>query len=212
MSRTRIVLADDHTLILEAFKKLLEPEFEVVGTATEGRSLVAVAREMRPDVVVLDISMPILNGLVAAQQVKAVLPAVKLVFLTMNADPDLAKEALHLGASGYLLKTSAASELSIAIRNAVRGKKHVTPLIQREMEKDFINNPAKTETRRELTVRQREVLQLLAEGRSMKEVASILHMSHRTVAFHKYRIMADLRLKNSAELVRYAIAHGIIPG
>ena len=210
MSRTRVVLADDHTLILEAFRKLLEPEFEVVGTAADGRELVGMVRRLEPDVVVLDISMPLLNGLEAAQQVKALFPAVKLVFLTMNPDPDLAKEALQLGASGYLLKTSASSELSSAVRYAVRGKKHVTPLIKRELERDFIDNPGNARPRRELTARQREVLQLLAEGRVMKEVASLLHMSQRTVAFHKYRMMTTLRLKNSAELVQYAIRNRII--
>lgn len=211
MERTRVILADDHTLILEAFQKLLEPEFEVVGTVTNGHALVSACRDLRPDVVVLDISMPILNGLDGARQVKQLLPTVKLVFLTMNPDPDLAKEALQLGASGYLLKSSAASELRIAIRNAVGGKRHVTPSIKRELEKDFIDDPTRTQTRQELTVRQRQVLQLLAEGRPMKEVASILHVSQRTVAFHKYRMMSILRLKTSAELVQYAIKHHIIP-
>jgi len=210
MRPTRIVLADDHTLVLEAFQKLLEPEFEVVATATDGRALVAIAHDLRPEVVVLDVVMPILNGLDAARQVKELLPSIKLIFVTMNTDLDLAKAALRLGAAAYLLKTSAASELSMAIRHAIRGKKHVTPLIKRELEKDFIDRPPGIETRQELTIRQREVLQLLAEGRPMKEVASILQVSPRTVAFHKYRIMADLRLKNSAELIQYAIRHGII--
>jgi DNA-binding NarL/FixJ family response regulator len=211
MSRTRVVLADDHTLILEAFRKLLELEFEVVGTAADGHELVRMAQRLVPDVVVLDINMPLLNGIDAAQQVKAILPAVKLVFLTMDPDPDLAKEALQLGASGYLLKTSAASELSSAIRDAVRGKKHMTPLMKRELEKDFLDDPGGKKIRPELTVRQREVLQLLAEGHPMKEIAGFLNMSQRTVAFHKYRMMTTLRLKNSAELVQYAIKHHIIP-
>ena len=204
MSRVRILLADDHSLVLEAFRKLLEPEHDVVGTATDGHALMASAQRLKPDIVVVDIGMPLLNGLDAARQLKLHMPGVKLIFLTMAKDPELAREAMELGASAYLLKSSAASELTTAIREALCGRKYVTPFIRRELEKAFIEDPTPKKTRNELTLRQREVLQLLAEGRPMKEVADILHTSERTVAFHKYRMMARLHLKSSAELIRYA--------
>jgi len=211
MSRTRVLLADDHTLLLEAFQKLLEPEFEVVGTVADGRALVAAASRLKPDVVVLDIAMPLLNGLDAAQQIMENSPGIKVIFLTMNPDPDFATEALNLGASGYLLKTSASSELTKTIREALCGKKYVTPHIARELEKAFIANPTGKKLRRELSPRQREVLQLLAEGRTMKEVASILNISQRTVAYHKYKMMEDLRLKTTAELIQYAVKNRVVP-
>jgi DNA-binding NarL/FixJ family response regulator len=210
MSRTRVLLADDHTLLLEAFKGLLEPEFEVVGAVADGRAALAAAQELKPDVVVLDIAMPRLNGLDAARQFRAVSPHLKLVFLTMNPDPDVAQEALRVGASGYLLKTSAASELGKAIREAVRGRKYVTPSIQRGLEELFINDPRGDNAQHVLTPRQREVLQLLVEGRPMKEVADILKVTSRTVAYHKYKMMAELHLKSSAELIRYGITNKIL--
>jgi DNA-binding NarL/FixJ family response regulator len=211
MSRTRVLLADDHTLLLEAFQKLLEPEFEVVGTVADGRALVAAASRLKPDVVVLDIAMPLLNGLDAAQQIMENSPGIKVIFLTMNPDPDFATEALNLGASGYLLKTSASSELTKTIREALCGKKYVTSHIARELEKAFIANPTGKKLRRELSPRQREVLQLLAEGQAMKEVASILNISQRTVAYHKYKMMEDLRLKTTAELIQYAVKNRVVP-
>ncbi len=210
MSRTKVLLADDHTLLLEAFKRLLEPEFEVVGTVADGRAALAAAQKLKPDVVVLDLAMPLLNGLDAARQFRAMSPNIKLIFLTMNPDPDMAAEALRVGASGYLLKTSAASELSKAIREALRGLKYVTPSMQRGLEELFIADPGGEKKRHVLSLRQREVLQLLVEGRPMKEVADILNMTPRTVAYHKYKMMADLRLKSTAALIQYALQEKIL--
>jgi len=206
VTRPRILLADDHTILLDAFKALLEPEFEVVGTVTDGRALLAEFSRLNPDVVLIDISMPLLNGLDAGRQLKAQQRSVKLIYLTMNPDPDLAGEALRLGASGYVLKSSAASELTQAIREALRGRSYITPLITR----DVVGSLIQRRTGSELTNRQREVLQLLAEGRSMKEVGSILNVAPRTVAFHKDRMMEQLRLKTSAELVQFAVKHGVV--
>jgi DNA-binding NarL/FixJ family response regulator len=206
VARPRILLADDHAILLEAFKALLEPEFEVVGTVTDGRALLAEFARLNPDVVLLDISMPLLNGLDAGRQLRAERRSVKLIYLTMNPDPYLAGEALRLGASGYVLKSSAASELTQAIREALRGRSYITPLIAR----DVVGSLLERRTGPELTTRQREVLQLLAEGRSMKEAASILNVAPRTVAFHKYRMMEQLRLKTSAELIQFAVRHGVV--
>ena len=212
MGRTRVLLADDHTLLLEAFKGLLEPEFEVVGAVGDGRALLAATQRLEPDVVVLDIAMPLLNGLDAARQLREKFPHSKLIFLTMNPDPDMGAEALRLGASGYLLKTSAASELGKAIRTAVRGLTYVTPAMKRALEGAFAESPRGKKEPYELSARQREVLQLLVEGRPMKEIAGILNLASRTVAYHKYKMMADLRLKTTAELIQYAIKNKIAPG
>ena len=206
MTRPRILLADDHVLLLEAFRALLEPEFEVVGTVTDGRALLAEFSRLNPDVVLIDISMPLLNGLDAGRQLKMQQRSVKLIYLTMNPDPDLAGEALRLGASGYVLKSSAASELTQAIREALLGRSYITPLIAGDVVGSLIERRGGPE----LTVRQREVLQLLAEGRSMKEVGSILNVAPRTVAFHKYRMMEQLKLKTSAELVQFAVKQGVV--
>ncbi|HEX8895304.1 MAG TPA: response regulator transcription factor, partial [Terriglobales bacterium] len=208
MSRTRVLLADDHTIFLDALTKLLEPEFEVVGTATDGRTLVSQAANLKPDVVVLDIGMPLLNGLDAGQQVKDQRPETRLIFLTQNQDPNLAAEAYRRKASGYLLKNSAATELVTAIREAMRGRTYVSPLIADVM-LSRISEPTQKD-RADLTPRQREVLQLLAEGKSMKEVATILNLSTRTVEFHKQRIMELLDLKTNADLIRYAVKEGLV--
>ncbi len=205
--RPKILLADDHALLLDAFRALLEPEFEVVGTATDGRSLLEQFSRLKPDVVVIDVGMPLLNGLDAGRQIKAQQRSVKLIYLTMNPEPDLASEALRLGASGYVLKSSAASELKQAIHEALRGRSYITPLITQDVVGLLLEH---RERPPELTARQREVLQLLAEGRSMKEAAAILSVTPRTVAFHKYRMMEQLHLKTSAELVQYAVKHGIV--
>jgi DNA-binding NarL/FixJ family response regulator len=204
--RPRILLADDHVILLEAFKALLEPEFEVVAMVADGRAMLAEVSRLNPDVVLIDISMPLLNGLDAGRQLKAQRRTVKLIYLTMNPDPDLAGEALRLGASGYVLKSSAASELKQAIREALKGRSYITPLIAGDVVGSLISRPAVPE----LTIRQREVLQLLAEGRSMKEVGSILNVAPRTVAFHKYRLMEQLHLKTSAELVQFAVKQGVV--
>jgi len=208
MSQIRVLLADDHALILGAFEKLLAAEFDIVGQASDGRAAVEAAKRLKPDVVVLDMSMPLLNGLDAGRQMKHEDPDVKLIFLTMNEDTDLAAEAFRCGASGYLLKRSAASELITAIRQVMLGRSYVTPLITDGLIGSLLHPEA--QTTKELTPRQREVLQLLVEGHSMKEVAAILNLTPRTVAFHKYGMMSQLKLKTTAELVQYAIKHHIV--
>jgi DNA-binding NarL/FixJ family response regulator len=204
MPRPRVLLADDHRLVVEACVTLLEPECEVVGIVTDGRALLPQAIALRPDVVVLDIGMPLLNGLDAARQLKQSMPGIKLIFLTMNEDPDLATEALGLGASGFLLKTSAARELPEAIRTAMRGDTYVTSRTSQRMVESFIRGGDRS-ANGELTLRQREVIQLLAEGYTMKEAAGFLRVTPRTVAFHKYRVMQQFRLKSNAELIQFAI-------
>ena len=203
MPRPRVLLADDHRLVVEACVTLLEPECEVVGIVTDGRALLPEAIALRPDVIVLDIGMPLLNGLDAGRHLKQSLPSVRLIFLTMNEDPDVAKEALALGASGFLLKTSAARELPEAIRTAMRGNTYVTSRASQRMVESFIREGGRPPG--ELTSRQREVLQLLAEGFTMKEAAGVLRVTARTVAFHKYRVMQQYRLKSNAELIQFAI-------
>jgi DNA-binding NarL/FixJ family response regulator len=205
MMRPRVLLADDHRLLREAFAKLLEAECEVVGAVADGRALLEVAPKLRPDVVVLDIAMPMLNGLDAARQLKRLMPAVKVIFLTVNEDPDLAAEAFRAGGSAFLLKHSAASELLQAIATVVQGRSYVTPLATGSMVDNLLRPPGPAKGARELSVRQREVLQLLAEGRTMKEIAGILKITPRTVAHHKYTMMEELGIKSSAELVRFAI-------
>jgi DNA-binding NarL/FixJ family response regulator len=208
MGKPRVLLADDHTLILSAFEKLLTPECEIVGQVSDGRALVAAAEKLRPDVIVLDVGMPLLNGLEAARQIKRKQPAIKLVFLTMNEQTELAATAFEAGASGYLLKRSATSELLTSIREVMQGRSYVTPLVTKDLVGTLLN-PDKRKPA-ELTSRQREVLQLLAEGRSMKEVASQLNVAPRTVAFHKYQMMEQLNVKSTAELVQYAVKHHIV--
>jgi DNA-binding NarL/FixJ family response regulator len=210
MKRARIILADDHTLMLDALKHLLEPEFEVVGIFADGLSLVEGAPALEPRVIVLDIGMPNMNGLLAGQRLKQLMPSVKLIYLTMNHDPDVAAEAFRLGASGYVVKNSAATELVRAINEAVRGCYYVTPLMTKDMVGSFIRNFKARKEPHHLTRRQKEVLQLLAEGHSMKEVAFILNVSPRTVAFHKYTMMENLQVKSSAELVQYAMKNSFM--
>jgi DNA-binding NarL/FixJ family response regulator len=197
--------------VAELCKKVLETEFDVVGTVTNGRALVRAASELKPDVIIVDIAMPVLNGLDAAQQVKDEFPAVKLIFLTMTNDVEVAAEAFRRGASGYLLKTCATSQLVTAVRDVLRGKTYLSPSFSRE-NFDFLRRQRAelVEEGERLTERQREVLQLLAEGKVMKEVGAILNMAPRTVAFHKYRIMEVLGAKCSAELVRYAVRNHLI--
>ena len=208
--RPRILLADDHTMLLDAFRRLLEPRCEIVGTACDGRALLDLAASTRPDVIVLDISMPRLNGMDACAQLRRKMPDVRLVFLTVNEDPDIAAEAIRLGASGYLLKSSASGELFTAIEQALAGKTYITPLVTKGVPLGVFLRQATKPGAEKLTPRQREVLQLLAEGRAMKEVADLLQVSARTVAFHKYTIMEQLGVKTSAELVQYALEHGML--
>jgi len=211
MSRARVLIADDHTLVAELCKRLLEVDFDVVGVVTDGRALVHAAAEFRPDVIVVDVTMPVLNGLDAGRQVKEFLPAVKLIYLTMNSDPEVAAEAFERGASGYLHKTCAAREMVTAVREVLRGKSYIS----RGVSEDAINclrwqRRKLVQEEDRLTDRQREVLQLLAEGKVMKEVAYILNMSTRTVAYHKYRMMAVLGARSNAELVKYAVRNHMI--
>jgi DNA-binding NarL/FixJ family response regulator len=208
MSRPRILLADDHTLMVDALKHLLETEFDVVGTARDGRQLLKAAEQLLPELVVVDIAMPLLNGLDAAEQLKALHPDIKIIILTQNRDPQIAVEAFRRRASGYLLKDSAASELIAAIRMVLKGGRYTSPALRPEDDDDAL--PAAELATRPLTLREREVLQLLAEGKSMKEVGAILDISPRTVEFHKYRIMQLVGAKTGAELVQYAIKHGLI--
>ena len=210
MKRPRVILADDHTIILDALKNLLEPEFEVVGRFADGHALMEGAPALNPNVIVLDIGMPTMNGLNAGQRLKQAMPLVKLIYLTMNHDPDTAGEAFRLGASAYLLKTSAATELQKAIREVVRGGFYVTPLMTKGMVGSFVQNFKRRKSPTPLTLRQKEVLQLLAEGRSMKEVAFVLNVSPRTVAFHKYTMMEHLQIRSSAELIEYAMRSSIV--
>jgi len=207
MTRARILMADDHLMLLEAFKAMLAPDFDIVGLVTDGRTLIEEFARLNPDVVLLDIGMPLLNGLDAGRQLKAQRRSVKLIYLTMNPDPDIAGEALRLGASGYVLKSSAAQELKQAIQEALRERSYITPLITRDVVGSLTQQRAPGHA---LTGRQREVLQLLAEGKSMKEVGAILDLTPRTVAFHKYRMMEQLRLKTSAELVKFAVREGVV--
>jgi DNA-binding NarL/FixJ family response regulator len=207
----KILIADDHTLVAEACKKLLEADYEIVATVSDGRSLVRAVAETRPHLVLVDVAMPLLNGLDATQQIKELLPATKIIFLTMNQDADLAAEAFRRGASGYLLKTCAASELTVAVREVLRGKSYLSPTIAKDTVDFLLRQDKKlVEESEKLTERQREVLQLLAEGKCMKEVAAVLNLTTRTVAFHKYRIMEVLNVRTNAELVQYAIRNHLI--
>lgn len=210
MMRTpRVLLADDHALLLGAFEKMLSGECEIVGQVNDGRALLAATEKLKPDVVVLDISMPLLNGLEAGRHIKQHFSDVKLIYVTMNEDPDVAAEAFRSGASGYLLKRSAASELMAAITEVMLGRSYITPLVASGLVGALLHSD-EMKTGGVLTSRQREVLQLLAEGHSMKEVASVLQLTPRTVAFHKYRMMESLKVKSTAELIQYAVKHHIV--
>jgi DNA-binding NarL/FixJ family response regulator len=208
--KPRVLLADDHRLLVEAFAKLLEPECEIVGHVGDGLALLEAAPKLQPDVVVLDVAMPLLNGLDAGRKLKEQMPDVRLIFVTMNEDPDLVVQAFRIGASGYLLKRSAGSELLLAIREVMERRHYVTPFVTKDLVGSFINSLEQAGTRRTLTPRQREVLQLLAEGRSMKEAATILDVSVRTIAFHKYRMMEQLDIKTTAELVQFAVREHLV--
>ena len=208
--KPRVLLADDHRLLVEAFAKLLESECEIVGQVGDGLALLEAAPKLKPDVVVLDVAMPLLNGLDAGRKLKERMPDVRLIFVTMNEDPDLAVQAFRIGASGYLLKRSAGSELLLAIREVMERRHYVTPFVTKDLVGSFINSLEQAGTRRSLTPRQREVLQLLAEGRSMKEAATILSVSVRTIAFHKYRMMEQLDIKTTAELVQFAVKEHLV--
>ena len=210
--RTRLLIADDHNLVAEACKSFLEPEFEVVSIVNDGRALLQTAAELKPDIAIVDIAMPLLNGLDAGEHVKDFLPACKLVYLTMNINPEIAAEAFRRGASAYLPKSTVANELVTAIREVRRGKSYLSPLITKDTVQFLLRSGKTIEIEKRLTARQREVLQLIAEGMSMKEVAYTLNLKPGTVAFHKYRIMTALGVKTNAELLQYAIKQHLIQG
>ena len=208
--RARVLIADDHKLVAEACKGLLEPEFDVVGTVSDGRALLQAAAELRPDVVILDISMPQLNGLDAGEQIKQKSRGTKLIFLTMMLGPDVAAEAFRRGASGYVLKHCNAEELVIAVRRVLKGESYLSPAITKDTVEYLLRSGAVYKEQKHISGRQSEVLQLLAEGKSMKEIAFILNLKPGTVAFHKYQIMDVLGIKTSAGLIEYAIKHHMI--
>jgi len=210
LRRPRILLADDHRMLVDALKGVLEPRCDVVGTVGDGRALLEVAAKLQPDIIVLDIAMPRLNGLDAARHLKRTMPKIKLIFMTMNEDPDLVGEAFRAGASGFLLKKAAAFELMDAIEKVLKGGSYVTPSAAEGQANISLREPKARDHVAEPTPRQREVIQLLAEGRSMKEVASVLQITKRTVAAHKYAVMDLLQLKSNADLVQYAIRRRII--
>ena len=211
MSRARVLLADDHVLVAEALKVLLADEFDLVGAVTDGHEMVKAAMGLRPDVVVADITMPRLNGVDALAQLRQVLPDVRVVFLTMHHDVAYARRALEAGALGYVLKHSAPAELILAVKAALQGRTFITPALAGEVLDAIKRDGAGAKDPvAALTVRQREILQLLAEGRSAKQVAAALAISHRTVEFHKYQMMEALGIKTNAELIHFAIKNGIV--
>jgi DNA-binding NarL/FixJ family response regulator len=210
MKKPRVLLADDHRVVAEGLRGLLEPHFDVVGIVSDGRELLTAAKTLDPDVVVLDISMPSLNGIDAARQMRGAHSRAKVVFLTMHREVTYAARAMEAGASGFVLKHSAPSELVTAIQEALKGGTYITPQIAGDLLDSFrLGTPAGAEALDELTPRQREVLQLVAEGRSAKEIAALLHISRRTAEFHKARLMETLGVQNTAELVQYAIRTGV---
>jgi DNA-binding NarL/FixJ family response regulator len=209
VNRPRLVMADDHTLVLEGLRRLIEPRFNLVGTAEDGQTLVDLAASVKPDAVLLDISMPVLNGFDAARKILKILPKVKLIFVTMHSEPAYVAEALRLGAAGYVLKRSAVSELNEAISHALSGRRYVTPLVA------GVKLPVEAKRAPEragsaLTARERQVLQLVAEGRSAKEMAWVLKVSTKTIEFHKKGIMEKLGVRTVAELTRHAIREKLI--
>ena len=209
--RPRVLLADDHRLVAEALKSLLAAEFELLGVVEDGRALVAAAKQLQPDVIVADITMPFLNGLDALLQLRKDNPNVKVVFLTMHKDVAYARRALESGGSGFVLKHSAPAELLDAIRAALAGKTYLTPALAGELLQAMKRAPQTgSDPVASLTPRQREILQLFAEGRSAKEIGAALGISARTVEFHKYQMMDSLGLRANAELVHFAIKHGIV--
>jgi DNA-binding NarL/FixJ family response regulator len=208
MLKPRILLADDHALVLEGFRRILETHYELVGTVGDGRALLAAAKTTQPDIVILDVSMPLLNGIDAAAQLKKICPTAKIIIVTMHADPEYVRSAFEAGASAYVLKRSAVDELEQAIRAVLGGHSYITPLITKELVDVFLSTAS--EKPKGLTPRQREVLRFLAEGRTAKEIANLLNITSRTVEFHKGQIMDHLNLKTTADLIKYALTHGIV--
>jgi DNA-binding NarL/FixJ family response regulator len=212
MSKPRVLIADDHRIFAEGLKRLLKEDFDIVEVVADGRQLIAAAEKLRPDAIVADISMPMLNGIDAVQQIKKVQPAIKVVFLTMHPDVAYAVRAFKEGASGYVLKNAAPDELITAIREALKGKTYVTPMIAGKLLRAYESGSQtqiEVDEAHNLSSRQREVLQLLAEGHSIKEIAAILNISAKTVEYHKYRMMEELGAKTTADLIRFAVKNGL---
>lgn len=218
VSKSKILLADDHVLVAEGLQKLLESEteFELAGIAADGRALLKAVQEAPPDVAIVDISLPLLNGLDASRQILKLNPSVKIIILTMHSEPTFVTEAFRIGVSGYVLKQSVGSELVLAIKEVLKGNTYVSPTVAQSLVEQAVH-PSKPGVSQEpagfahdLSSRQREVLQLVAEGKSMKEVAAVLNVSIKTVEFHKTRIMRQLGLRTTAELTKYAISNGLI--
>lgn len=211
MTKPRVVMADDHSILLAGLRKLVEGVCEVVGTVEDGRALIEAAERLKPDLILLDISMPLLNGLDAARRLKKLLPDVKLLFLTMHSSPTYATEALKAGASGYLLKQSAVSELPQAMEAVLRGQTYLTPAITKPVLETVLHTGTSEikSSLTNLTPRQREVLQLIAEGNGTKDVATLLNVSVKTVEFHKARLMEQLDLHSTPALIKFAIAEGL---
>ena len=210
MARVKILLADDHTLFCNLLKDLLEPEFDVVGSVSDGRELLNTAGSLQPDVALVDISMPSLNGMDAGRRLKQVNPKLKLIYLTMNNDVELAREALEAGASAFVLKNAPSSELLKAIRGALKGLSYLAPEIRQAMDEAFIRDPKAVMRHQHLTDRQREVLQMLAEGHTLGEIASQLKISYRTARFHKFKLREELGITKDSDLIKYALKHGLI--
>ncbi|MBX3319035.1 MAG: response regulator transcription factor [Nitrospira sp.] len=215
--KPRILIADDHLLVAEGIQKLLESDAEVAGILADGRSLVRAVTDTHPDLIIIDISLPLLNGLDAARQIKQLDPKIKMLMLTMHADQAFVVEAFRVGVAGYVLKQSLSNELQHAVREVLKGNTYISPSVAQGLV-EHMNRPAQVQDGEAggkrfdhaLSPRQREVLQLVAEGRSTKEIASILNVSTKTVEFHRTRIMKELGLKTRPELTKYAIANGII--
>ncbi len=210
--KARILLGDDHGLILDGLRAALQSQYEVVGLAKDGRALIHAAERLKPDLVITDISMPLLNGFEAARHIKAALPSTKLIFLSQHLNPAYLKHALKLGASGYVLKSGATEELQQAISKALRGQTYITPAFGEEVVSRLWNRSGEvTNEAEELTERQREIVQLIVEGRGNKEIADLLHLSVKTIEFHRARIMLKLGVRTVAELTKVALQQGLIP-
>jgi DNA-binding NarL/FixJ family response regulator len=210
MKALRVLLADDHAIVLEGLRHILEPEFEIVGEVGDGRSLVSVALMFRPEIIITAISLPLLNGIEAAREIRRINRKVRIIFLTMHADPSYAVEALDAGGSAYILKSAAVAEILLAIREVLNGRVFVSPSINKEVLRVQMERTGRRdEAQTGLTPRQREVLRLLAEGKSLKEVAAALEISVKTVEFHKYRIMTQLGIRTNAEMTKYAVKVGV---
>jgi len=210
MKVLRVLLADHHAIVLEGLRHILEPEFKIVGEVADGRALVAVALMYRPEIIITAISLPLLNGIEAAREIRKINRKVRIIFFTMHADPSYAVEALDAGASAYILKSAAVAEILVGIREVLNGRVYVSPSIDKEVLRVHMDRTGRREEAQTgLTPRQREVLRLLAEGKSLKEVAAVLKISVKTVEFHKYRIMNQLRLQTNAEMTKYAVKVGV---